>query len=78
MIGENMNTVKNKWLKTRKKAELTKRLDALMMEAWASEVSLGDFIASLPQELRDFFLEMNFNTPVVDDNGIDLSLHHKQ
>lgn len=71
-----MSNIKNKWLKSRKKTELTRRLDALMMEAWASDVKLGDFILSLPQELREFFLGMNFNTPVVDENGIDLSLTH--
>ena len=73
-----MSATQNKWLKIRNNSSLAQKLDALMMEAWANDVSLGDFIKSLPKDLEDFFLSMNFEAPLTNDEGIDISLRIPQ
>lgn len=73
-----MNNTKNKWLKTKKNKDLANRLDAFMMEAWAADATFGEFINSLPKDLRDFLLNMNFNTPATDETGFDLSFFYPE
>jgi hypothetical protein len=45
------------------------------MNGWASDATLGELINSLPNELRDFFLNMKFSSPLETDKGFDLSFN---
>lgn len=64
----------NKWLKMSNNKKLMIQLDQLIMEAWSNGYTLGEMINSLPKDVQDFFLDMQFNTPVLDDDKLDISL----
>lgn len=66
--------LKNRWLKSKKNINLLEDLDEHIMNGWASDVTLGQLINSLPDELRDVFLNMKFSSPIETDSGFDLSL----
>jgi hypothetical protein len=69
-----INVTKNKWLKTRKISEVLREVDDMLMEGWVNEMTLGEVLDSLPQELRDFILNMQYNIPDISENTIQLSL----
>lgn len=66
--------LKNRWLKSKKNINLLEDLDEHIMNGWASDVTLGQLISSLPDELRDVFLNMKFSSPYETEKGFDLSL----
>jgi hypothetical protein len=67
--------LKNPWLNSAKSRQLLEDLDEHIMNGWASDATLGELINSLPNELRDFFLNMKFSSPLETDKGFDLSFN---
>jgi hypothetical protein len=39
------------------------------MEGWSEDLTLGETLDSMPAELRNAFLRLKFNTPVIDGDG---------
>jgi hypothetical protein len=62
--------VKNKWLDSAEKEAIRQDLDEHLMNAWASDAKFGDFINSLPDNLRKAFFDFNFECPVVTNDGL--------
>jgi hypothetical protein len=48
---------------------LINEVDDLIMEGWSEDLSLGETLDSMPAELRNAFLRLKFNTPVIDGDG---------
>lgn len=70
-----MATTTNKWIKARKNADILAKLDEALMNGWANDASLGDVIRQLPKDVRDFVLQLKFNTPIIDDSKIEITLN---
>lgn len=66
--------LKNCWLKQTKNQQMLEDLDEHLMNGWASEVTIGQLLESLPDELKSFFLNMKFSSPNDTKAGFDLSL----
>ena len=74
----NMTNLKNKWLNQSKNKQLLEDLDEHIMNGWASDVTVGELINSLPDMLKEFFLNMKFTSPIEQDTGFDLSFHTEE
>lgn len=57
--------------KSRKTSQLRllNEVDDLIMEGWSSDLSIGETLDSMPADLRNFFLNLRFDTPVQDEGG---------
>jgi hypothetical protein len=67
------SNLKNTWLNNDKPQQMLENLDEHLMNGWASEVTLGQLINSLPNELRDFFLDMKFKAPIENSDGFEIT-----
>jgi hypothetical protein len=70
-----MAATTNKWINARKNADILAKLDEALMNGWANDASLADVIRHLPKDVRDFVLQLKFNTPIIDDSKIELTLN---
>ena len=70
-----MAATTNKWIKARKNADILAKLDEALMNGWANDASLADVIRHLAKDVRDFVLQLKFNTPIIDDSKIELTLN---
>jgi hypothetical protein len=70
-----MAATTNKWLKVKKTNDILKRLDEAFMNGWANDATLGEVMGTLPKDLREFVLKLKFNTPIMDDSQISLTLN---
>ena len=66
--------LKNKWLDKVDNAKLLEDLEEHMMNAWASDANIGEFIESLPDNLKDFFFKMNLDYPTQIDDTIEIKI----
>ena len=66
----------NHWLKSAKKKKMFQEIDAIGLEIWGEDGTLGDLLDSLNKEQMDFFLNMLVRDFMADSNevsfGIDL------
>ena len=60
-----MSTITKK-TKNSTNISLLNEVDYLIMEGWSEEMTIGDVLDSMPATLRDFFLNLRFNTPSID------------
>lgn len=67
--------LKNAWLDKNKNNQMLEDLDEHLMNAWASDVTFGQFWDSLPDELKEFFSKMKFNSPIENTNGFDVGFY---
>jgi len=75
MSASNLN---NPWLKNAKTRQMLEDLDEHIMNGWASDVTLGQLLESLPDDLKKFFLNMKFSSPMETDFGFELSFNHEE
>jgi hypothetical protein len=66
--------LKNKWLDKADNAKLLEDLEEHMMNAWASDANIGEFIESLPDNLKNFFFKMNMDCPTRIDDAIEIKI----
>jgi len=65
-------TSQNYWLgKSNSNADL-KRLDDFIMEAWSNDASLEDLLATLPDDVKNFFLKMKIGCPDLIKDGFKI------
>ena len=55
------------------KSSLLKEVDELMMEGWSEDMDLGTLLDSMPSYLRDFILSMKFDTPIINQDGFQIT-----
>ncbi len=67
--------VKNSWLTNVKNLQLVDDLDEHLMNAWASDATMGEFLNSLPDNLKKAFLNLTLNVPVRTEDGFEISLN---
>jgi hypothetical protein len=48
---------------------LLNEVDDLIMEGWSEDMTIGDTLDSMPANLRDFFLNLSFDTPIKTQDG---------
>ena len=60
-----MSTITKK-TKNSTNISLLNEVDDLIMEGWSEEMTIGDVLDSMPATLRDFFLNLQFNSPSID------------
>jgi hypothetical protein len=66
--------LKNKWLDKVDDAKLLEDLEEHMLNAWAADANIGDFIESLPDNLKKFFFKMNLDCPNRIDGSIEIKI----
>lgn len=66
--------MKNHWIDEKKKKALFADLDHALMEAWGDDMTLGEFLASIPNELHDFLMDMELNCPNSDPDTLELGI----
>ena len=56
------------------KVTLLKELDDLIMEGWSEDMDLGTLLDSMPGDLRNFMLNMQFTNIIPNDDGFTITL----
>jgi hypothetical protein len=56
------------------KVALLKELDDLIMEGWSEDMDLGTLLDSMPGDLRNFMLNMQFTNIIPNDDGFTITL----
>jgi hypothetical protein len=67
--------LKNKWLTNAKNNQIIEEIDEHLMNAWASDVTIGEFLNSLPDNLKKVFLNLTINVPVKNDDSFEIGLN---
>lgn len=70
-----VSNLKNSWLSNVKNLQLIDDLDEHLMNAWASDATIGEFLNSLPDNLKKTFLNLTLNVPVRTEEGFEISLN---
>ena len=56
------------------KVTLLKEPDDLIMEGWSEDMDLGTLLDSMPGDLRNFMLNMQFTNIIPNDDGFTITL----
>jgi hypothetical protein len=56
------------------KVALLKELDDLIMEGWSEDMDLGTLLDSMPGDLRNFMLNMQFTNIIPNEDGFTITL----
>ena len=67
--------VKNKWLTNVKNLQLMDDLDEHLMNARASDATVGEFLNSLPDNIKKVFLGLTLNVPSRTEEGFEIALN---
>ncbi len=66
-------STQNYWLgKTNVNSDL-KKLDDIMMDAWSNDATVEELLASLPDDLKKFFLKMKIGCPDIIRDGFKIT-----
>lgn len=63
-------SLKNHWLNILDRKRLHKEIDAVGVEVWGENGTLGDFIAALNDEQADFIMNMQIRDFFTDSNEL--------
>lgn len=69
-----MSVKATKSTENKNNSKMLKDVDESLMEGWALGMTLGEVLDSLPQKLRDFILDRQYNVPDIGNGTIQLSL----
>jgi hypothetical protein len=66
--------VRNKWLDHAKLVDSLDAIDEALMEAWAADSTIGDFLKNLPDSLKNDFMKYLLGTPIKTSKGFQINL----
>lgn len=67
--------IKNKWLDQSSLINSIDDIDQQLMEAWASDVSLGDLLNNMPSDLKKDLFKYIVGIPIRTHNGFQINIH---